>query len=150
MTVETRKIYITEDGKEFKTFEQCMAYENRNSIEALESKIVELTTQRELAIAIKNRYKANKWGELPSVERSLQREYEYITKTMSNCPVNKLSNTTIHYLEKSFASVGKLRSQKQNQKIYLDEVRRSIKEKGEQIKNLYEKVVKMKAEKLNS
>ncbi len=149
MTIETKKVYISEDGREFDTFEECQKYENKNSIEALESKIAELTTQRELSIAIKNRYKANKWGELPSTERSLQREYEYIKKTMS-IPVEKLSNTAVHYLSHSLTSVEKLRSQKQNQKIYLDDVKRSIKEKGEQIKNLYKKVVEMKVEKLNS
>jgi hypothetical protein len=149
MTIETKKVYISEDGKEFDTFEDCQKYESKNSIEALESKIVELTQQRELEIALKNRYKANKHGALAVTEANLQREYEYIAKIMKT-PVGKLSNTNIHYLKCSFENVGKLRSQKQNQKIFLDDLRNKINERGEQIKNLYEKVVKLKVEKLNS
>jgi hypothetical protein len=108
-----------------------------------------LTQQRELEIALKNRYKANKHGALAVTEANLQREYEYITKIMKT-PIRKLSNTNIHYLKCSFENVGKLRSQKQNQKIFLDDLRNKINERGEQIKNLYEKVVKLKVEKLNS
>ena len=149
MTIETRKVYISEDGREFDTLEKCQSYENRNGIGAIERKIVELTQQRELEIALKNRYKANKHGALAVTEANLQREYEYIAKIMKT-PVGKLSNTNIHYLKCSFENVGKLRSQKQNQKMFLDDLREKINERGIQIKILYEKVVKMKVEKLNS
>ena len=33
MTIETKKVYISEDGKEFDTFEDCQMYESKNSVE---------------------------------------------------------------------------------------------------------------------
>lgn len=149
MTIETKKVYISEDGKEFDTFEKCQKYESRNSIEALESKIVELTQQRNLEISLKNRYKANKYGNLPMTEYALQREYGYITK-MSKIPIEKMSDKNVQFLMNSFKNVEKLRLQKKQQKMFLDDLREKINERGTQIKILYEKVVKMKVEKLNS
>lgn len=149
MTIETKKVYISEDGKEFDTFEDCQMYESKNSIKALESKIVELTQQRELEIALKNRYKANKYGSLPMTESALEREYRYLTK-MAKIPIEKMSDKNIQYLQQSLKNVEKLRLQKKQQKMFLDDLREKINERGNQIKKLYEKVVKMKVEKLNS
>lgn len=149
MTIETKKVYISEDGREFDTFEDCQKYESKNSIEALESKIVELTHQRELEISLKNRYKANKYGALPMTEAALQREYGYLTK-MSKIPIEKTSDKNIQYLQHSLKNVEKLRLQKKQQNMFLDDLRDKINERGKQIKNLYEKVVRMKVEKLNS
>ena len=149
MTIETKKVYISEDGKEFDTFEDCQTYESKNSIEALESKIVELTHQRNLEVSLKNRYKANKYGNLPMTESALEREYRYLTK-MAKIPIEKMSDKNIQYLEHSLKNVEKLRLQKKQQKMFLDDLREKINERGKQIKKLYEKVVKMKAEKLNS
>ena len=76
MTIETKKVYISEDGKEFDTIEECQKYEKEASLESLEY----LKQQREMDVALKNRYKANKYGKLPTTERELQMEYNYITK----------------------------------------------------------------------
>lgn len=149
MTIETKKVYISEDGREFDTFEDCKKYESKNSVEALESKIVELTHQRELEISLKNRYKANKYGNLPMTESALQREYGYLTK-MAKIPIEKMSDKNIQYLQHSLKNVEKLRLQKKQQRMFLEELREKINERGKQIKILYEKVVRLKAEKLNS
>lgn len=149
MTIETRKVYISEDGREFDTLEKCQSYENKNGIGAIERKIVELIQQRNLEISLKNRYKANKYGNLPMTESMLQREYGYIKK-MSKIPIEKMSDKNIQFLLNSFKNVEKLRLQKKQQKMFLDDLRGKINERGAQIKILYEKVVKLKVEKLNS
>ena len=96
MKIETKKVYITDDGKEFGTLEECQNYESKISLEALTYKIAELKRQRELAISLKNRYKANKYGKFPTTERELQMEYDYITK-MSKIPIKKMSDKNIQY-----------------------------------------------------
>lgn len=149
MTIETRKVYISEDGMEFNTLEKCQSYENKNGIGAIERKIAELTHQRNLEISLKNRYKANKYGNLPMTEFMLQREYGYIKK-MSKIPIEKMSDKNIQFLLNSFKNVEKLRLQKKQQKMFLDDLRQKINERGAQIKILYEKLIKMKMEKLNS
>lgn len=131
--------YIAEDGCVFSSLEKCQKYESENSKTTIKSKIDELTQQRELAISLKNRYKANKYGKLPITERELQMEYDYITK-MSKIPIEKISDKNLQYLLKSFKTVEKLRLQKKQQKMTLDDIKVSIKENGEKIKNLVEKL----------
>ena len=135
MTIETKKVYISEDGKEFDTIEECQKYEKETSIESLEY----LKQQREMDVALKNRYKANKYGKLPTTERALQMEYNYISK-MKGTPIEKVSDKSIHYLLESFKKVERLRLQKKQQKMVLDDLKVSIKIKGERIKKLYEKL----------
>lgn len=143
MTIETRKVYISEDGREFDTLEKCQSYENQNGIDAVRRKIFELTQQRNLEISLKNRYKANKYGNLPMTEYALQREYGYIKK-MAKIPIEKMSDKNVQFLMNSFKNVEKLRLQKKQQKMFLDDLREKINERGAQIKILYEKVEKMK------
>ena len=131
--------YIAEDGCVFNSLEKCQKYESENSKTTIKSKIDELTQQRELAISLKNRYKANKYGKLPITERELQMEYDYITK-MSKIPIEKISDKNIQYLLESFKKVERLRLQKKQQKMTLDDLKVSIKENGEKIKNLVEKL----------
>ena len=90
-------------------------------------------------IALKNRYKANKYGKLPTTERELQMEYDYITK-MKETPIEKVSDKNLQYLSESFKKVERLRLQKKQQKMVLDDLKVSIIEKGEKIKNLVEKL----------
>ena len=131
--------YIAEDGKVFSSIEKCQKYESENWKRIIEKEITELTQQRELAISLKNRYKANKYGKLPTTERELQMEYDYITK-MKKTPIEKISDKNIHYLLESFKKVEKLRLQKKQQKDVLDDIKVSIKENGEKIKSLVEKL----------
>ena len=131
--------YIAADGTVFSSIEKCQKYESENSKTTIKSKIDELTQQRELAISLKNRYKANKYGKLPITERELQMEYDYITK-MSKIPIEKISDKNLQYLLKSFKTVEKLRLQKKQQKMTLDDLKVSIKENSEKIKNLVEKL----------
>lgn len=131
--------YIAADGTVFSSIEKCQKYESENWKRINEKEITELTQQRELAISLKNRYKANKYGKLPITERELQMEYDYITK-MSKIPIEKISDKNLQYLLKSFKTVEKLRLQKKQQKMTLDDLKVSIKENGEKIKNLVEKL----------
>ena len=131
--------YIAADGTVFSSLEKCQKYESENWKRIIENKIDELTQQRELAISLKNCYKANKYGKLPTTERELQIEYDYITK-MSKIPIEKISDKNLQYLLESFKKVERLRLQKKQQKMTLDDFRVSIKEKGEKIKNLVEKL----------
>lgn len=131
--------YIAADGTVFSSLEKCQKYESENWKRINEKEITELTQQRELAISLKNRYKANKYGKLPITERELQMEYDYITK-MSKIPIEKISGKNLQYLLKSFKTVEKLRLQKKQQKMTLDDLRVSIKENGEKIKDLVEKL----------
>lgn len=131
--------YIAEDGCVFNSLEKCQKYESENWKRTIENKIDELTQQRELAISLKNCYKANKYGKLPTTERELQIEYDYITK-MSKIPIEKVSDKNLQYLLESFKKVERLRLQKKQQKMTLDDFRVSIKEKGEKIKDLVEKL----------
>lgn len=131
--------YIAADGTVFSSIEKCQKYESENGKRINEKEITELTQQRELAISLKNRYKANKYGKLPITERELQMEYDYITK-MSKIPIEKISDKNLQYLLKSFKTVEKLRLQKKQQKMTLDDLKVSIKEKGEKIKDLVEKL----------
>lgn len=107
--------YIAADGTVFSSIEKCQKYESENWKRINEKEITELTQQRELAISLKNRYKANKYGKLPITERELQMEYDYITK-MSKIPIEKISDKNLQYLLKSFKTVEKLRLQKKQQK----------------------------------
>ena len=131
--------YIAEDGCVFSSLEKCQKYESENWKRIIEKKITELTQQRELAISLKNRYKANKYGKLPITERELQMEYDYITK-MSKIPIEKISDKNIRYLLESFKKVERLRLQKKQQKDVLDDLKVTIKENSEKIKNLIEKL----------
>lgn len=131
--------YIAADGTVFSSLEKCQKYESENWKRIIESKIDELTQQRELAISLKNRYKANKYGNLPTTERELQIEYDLITK-MKKVPIEKISNKNIQYLLESFKKVERLRLQKKQQKMTLDDLKVLIKENGEKIKNLVEKL----------
>ena len=131
--------YIAEDGHVFDSLEKCQKYESENWKRIIENEITELTQQRELAISLKNRYKANKYGKLPTTERELQIEYDFITK-MNKIPIEKISDKNIQYLLESFKKVEKLRLQKKQQKMTLDDLRVSIKENGEKIKDLVEKL----------
>lgn len=131
--------YIAADGTVFSSIEKCQKYESENWKRIIENKIDELTQQRELAISLKNCYKANKYGKLPTTERELQIEYDYITK-MSKIPIEKISDKNLQYLLESFKKVERLHLQKKQQKMTLDDFRVSIKEKGEKIKDLVEKL----------
>ena len=131
--------YIAADGTVFSSLEKCQKYESENSKTTIKSKIDELTQQRELAISLKNRYKANKYGKLPTTERELQTEYDYITK-MSKIPIEKISDKNLKYLLESFKKVEILRIQKKQQITIFDDLRVSIKENGEKIKDLVEKL----------
>ena len=131
--------YIAADGTVFSSLEKCQKYESENWKRIIESKIDELTQKRELEISLKNRYKANKYGELPTTERELQIEYDLITK-MKKVPIEKISDKNIQYLLESFKKVERLRLQKKQQKMTLDDLKVSIKENGEKIKNLVEKL----------
>lgn len=131
--------YIAADGTVFSSIEKCQKYESENWKRIIEKEITELTQQRELAISLKNCYKANKYGKLPTTERELQIEYDYITK-MSKIPIEKISDKNLQYLLESFKKVERLRLQKKQQKMTLDDFRVSIKEKGEKIKDLVEKL----------
>ena len=131
--------YIAADGTVFSSLEKCQKYESENWKRIIESKIDELTQKRELEISLKNRYKANKYGELPTTERELQIEYDFITK-MKKAPIEKISDKNIQYLLESFKKVERLRLQKKQQNMTLDDLKVSIKENGEKIKNLVEKL----------
>lgn len=131
--------YIAEDGCVFNSLEKCQKYESENWKRIIEKEIAELIQQRELAISLKNRYKANKYGKLPNTERELQIEYDFITK-MKKIPIEKISDKNIQYLLESFKKVERLRLQKKQQKMTLDDLKVSIKENGEKIKNLVEKL----------
>lgn len=131
--------YIAADGTVFNSLEKCQKYESENWKRIIEKEITELTQQRELAISLKNRYKANKYGKLPNTERELQIEYDFITK-MKKIPIEKISDKNIQYLLESFKKVERLRLQKKQQKMTLDDLKVSIKENGEKIKNLVEKL----------
>ena len=131
--------YIAADGTVFSSLEKCQKYESENWKRIIESKIDELTQQRELVISLKNQYKANKYGKLPTTERELQMEYDYITK-MSKISIEKISDKNLQYLLGSFKKVERLRLQKKQQVMVLDDLRVSIKENGEKIKDLVEKL----------
>lgn len=131
--------YIAEDGCVFNSLEKCQKYESENWKRIIEKEITELTQQRELAISLKNRYKANKYGKLPTTERELQIQYDFITK-MKKIHIEKISDKNIQYLLESFKKVERLRLQKKQQIMIFDDLRVSIKENGEKIKDLVEKL----------
>lgn len=131
--------YIAEDGCVFSSLEKCQKYESENWKRIIEKEITELTQQRELAISLKNRYKANKYGKLPTTERELQTEYDYITK-IKKVPIEKISDKNIQYLLESFKKAERLRLQKKQQKMTLDDLKVTIKENSKKIKDLVEKL----------
>ena len=59
---------------------------------------------------------------------------------MKKIPIEKISDKNIHYLLESFKKVEKLRLQKKQQKDVLDDLKVAIKENGEKIKSLVEKL----------
>lgn len=148
MRTETKTVYIAEDGKVFDTLEKCQAYES-DCIETLECKLVELICKRNYNLSLKNRYKANKHGKLAKTEAQLQYDYMCIKKMM-RVPIEKMSINEVELLEKSLSNVRLCLLQRKQQKEVLEDTRCLIKESGEQIKCLYEKIVKLKVEKLNS
>lgn len=148
MRTETKTVYIAEDGKEFDTLEKCQAYES-SFIETYERKLVELINKRNYDLSLKNRYKANKYGKLAMTEAQLQYDYMCIKKMM-RIPVEKMSLNEIELLKKSISNVSLRLLQRKQQKEVLEDTRCLIKERGKQIKELYEKIVKLKLEKLNS
>ena len=149
MEIKTKKIYIAVDGTEFNTIEECQEYESNTSISAVEDRLVDLINQQNYDISLKNRYKANKFGKLAVTEALLLDKYKRVNKMMK-VPIEKMTSQDAEKLQNSIAAVRRYRLQRQQQKDILDDLRHSIKERGEQIKNLYEKLVKLKLEKLNS
>lgn len=148
MIIDVKKVFIADDGKEFDTFEKCQAYES-SCIGTLERKIADLVKIRNNDISLKNRYKANKYGKLAQTETTLLYEYKNIRKMMK-VPIEKMSLKEVELLERSVLSVRLHLLQRKQQKDVLEDLRHSIKEKGKQIDDLYEKLVKLKLEKLNS
>lgn len=148
MRIETKKVYIADDGEMFDTLEECQSYES-SCIGTLERKIVDLTMMRNGDLSLKNRYKANKYGKLAKTEATLLNKYKSVRKMMKT-PIEKMSLEEVESLATSINTVGLCLLQRKQQKEVLEDLRISIKEKGEQIKELYEKVVKLKVEKLNS
>lgn len=148
MEIKSKKIFVADDGKEFDTLEKCQAYES-SCIGTLERKIVDLTMMRNCDLSLKNRYKANKYGKLAQTEATLLYEYKNIRKMMK-VPIEKMSLKEVELLERSVLSVRLHLLQRKQQKDVLEDLRHSIKEKGKQIDDLYEKLVKLKLEKLNS
>ena len=63
MKIETRNVYIADDGKKFDTLEECQSYES-GCIGDIERKIVDLIKIRNSYLSRKNRYKANRKIEL--------------------------------------------------------------------------------------
>ena len=59
---------------------------------------------------------------------------------MSKIPIEKISDKTLQYLLESFKKVERLRLQKKQQIMIFDDLRVSIKENGEKIKDLVEKL----------
>lgn len=148
MEIKTKKIFIADDGKEFDTLEKCQAYES-SCIGTLERKIVDLTMMRNSDLSLKNRYKANKYGKLAKTEATLLNKYKSVRKMMKT-PIEKMSLEEVESLASSINTIKVCLLQRKQQKDILEDLRHSINEKGEQIKDLYEKVVKLKVEKLNS
>ena len=149
MKIEMKTVYIAEDGKEFDTLEECQEYESESCILSLESRIADLETLRDCDISLKNRYKANKYGKLAKTEATLLEYYKSIRKMMK-VPIEKMSLQEVERLGKSINTVRLCLLQREQQKDVLEDLRHSIKEKGKLIKELYEKLVKLKVEKLNS
>ena len=149
MKIEMKTVYIAEDGKEFDTFEKCQEYESESYILSLESRIADLETLRDCDLSLKNRYKANKYGKLAKTEATLLEYYKSIRKMMK-VPIEKMSLQEVERLGKSINTVILCLLQRKQQKDVLEDLRHSIKEKGELIEELYEKLVKLKVEKLNS
>lgn len=149
MRIETKKVFIADDGKEFDSPEKCQAYESEYCIGALERKIADLTKMRNNDLVLKNRYKANKYGKLAMTEATLLYKYKSVKKMMK-VPIDKMSFKEVETLEKHILSIRLHLLQRKQQKEVLEDLRHSIKEKGKQIKELYEKLVKLKLEKLNS
>lgn len=148
MEIKTKKTFIADDGKEFNTFEECRIYE-KNCISSLEREIANLVRMRNSDISLKNRYKANKYGKLATTEAELLFKYKIVKQAMK-VPVKKMSLGEIETLEQYILSLRVCLLRRKQQKEVLEDLRHSIKEKGKQIKELYEKLVKLKAEKLNS
>lgn len=149
MRTETKTVYIAEDGKEFDTLEKCQKYESESCISALERRIADLETLRNCDLSLKNRYKANKYGKLAKTEATLLEYYKSVRKMMK-VPFEKMSLQEVEHLGTSINTVRLCLLQRKQQKEILEDLRHSIKEKGKQIKDLYEKLVKLKLEKLNS
>ena len=59
---------------------------------------------------------------------------------MSKIPIEKISDKNLQYLLESFKKVERLRLQKKQQIMIFDDLRVSIKENGEKIKDLVEKL----------
>ena len=149
MKVELKTVYIAEDGKEFDILEKCQEYESKASISALEDKLVELIKKQNYELSLKNRYKANKYGKLAVTEELLLSKYKRVKEFMK-VPVEKMSLQELELLQNCIAAVRRYRLQRTQQKDILNELRHSIRERGKQIKSLYEEIVKLKLEKLNS
>lgn len=149
MKIETKNVYIAADGKEFDTLEECQNYESKSVISVLENKLADLIIRRDTYLSRKNRYKTNKHGKLARTEAALLNEYKNIQKMMK-VPIKKMSLEELEAFEKSIKAVIKYRLQRIGQKDTLDDLKYLIKESGKQIKDLYEKLVKLKLEKLNS
>ena len=149
MRTETKTVYIAEDGKKFDTLEECQKYESESCVSSLERRIADLETLRDCDLSLKNRYKANKHGKLAKTEATLLEYYKSIRKMMK-VPIEKMSLQEVERLGTSINTVRLCLLQRKQQKDVLEDLRHSIKEKGKQIKELYEKLVKLKLEKLNS
>lgn len=148
MEIKSKKIFVADDGKEFDTLEKCQAYES-SCIGTLERKIADLVKIRNNDISLKNRYKANKYGKLAQTEATLLHKYKSVRKMMK-VPIEKMSLEEVEHLVTSINTIKLCLLQRKQQKEVLEDLRHSIKEKGEQIDDLYKKLVKLKLEKLNS
>lgn len=75
MRAEERKytVYIADDGKEFKTEEACVNYENFNLETKLRDEVAITISKRDMVLARINYTKANKYGLLPWVTKKIKK-----------------------------------------------------------------------------
>lgn len=148
MKVEERKynVYIADDGKEFKTEEACVNYENFNLETKLREEIARTTNARDEAVARINYTKANKYGLLPWITKKIKSEednFNILLKDFKNVKGAARTKWYAHISAKSM-DIFKLKRKQKNLQNDLKADRKSLNRYNELIASHTRKLQELK------
>lgn len=151
MRVEERKytVYVAGDGKEFKTEEACVNYENFNLETKLREEIAKTISFRDETLARINYTKANKYGLLPWVTKKIKSEednFNILLKDFKSVKGAARATWYAHISAKSM-DIFKLKQKQKNLQIDLKADRKSLNRYNELIASHTRKLQELKKEK---
>lgn len=149
MKVEERKynVYIANDGKEFKTEEACVNYENFNLETKLREEIVRTINARDEAVARINYLKANKYGLLSCLTKKIESEeksFDLLIHNFKQMKSGKARTKAYSQISRKASDIFNLKTRLTDKQTDLKEDRKSLNRYNELIASHTRKLQKLK------